>query len=88
MKLLYDYELKNAPGKSVVGVEVTYPPNGWTPPHTHSGATVVATVTEGQILSGMNGNPPKVYEVGEHFMICPAAITRWGRTTARKLRRR
>ncbi|KAL1851980.1 hypothetical protein Daus18300_012403 [Diaporthe australafricana] len=70
-KILYDYELQNAPGKSIVGLEVVYPPCGFTPPHTHAGATVVAHVTEGSILSGMNGNPPRVYEVGESFMELP-----------------
>lgn len=69
--MLYDYELKNAPGKSIVGFEVHFPPGGYTPPHRHAGASVVATVTEGQMLSGMNGNPPKVYEVGESFMELP-----------------
>lgn len=71
LKVLYDYELSNAPGKSIVGVEVTYGPGGWTPPHRHAGATVVALVTEGSLLSGMNGNPPKVYEVGESFREMP-----------------
>ncbi|KAM5347426.1 hypothetical protein ACJ41O_010431 [Fusarium nematophilum] len=71
VKVLYDYELRNAPGKSIVGIQVHYVPNGWTPPHTHAGATVVATVTQGRILSGMNGNPPRVYQVGESFMELP-----------------
>ncbi|KAF4965001.1 hypothetical protein FSARC_7135 [Fusarium sarcochroum] len=71
VKILYDYELTNALGKSIVALEVHYVPNGWTPPHTHAGATVVATVTQGRILSGMNGNPPKVYNVGESFRELP-----------------
>jgi quercetin dioxygenase-like cupin family protein len=69
--VLYDHKLQNAPGKSIIALEVTYPPNGFTPPHRHGGATVVATVNEGSILSGMNGNPPKVYNVGESFMEMP-----------------
>ncbi|KAF5253056.1 hypothetical protein FANTH_2030 [Fusarium anthophilum] len=71
VKILYDYELANAPGKSIVGLEVHYGPRGWTPPHTHSGATVAATVIKGQLLSGMNGNPPKVYNAGESFNELP-----------------
>ncbi|OAA56265.1 cupin domain protein [Niveomyces insectorum RCEF 264] len=71
IKLLYDYKLKNAPGKSVVGVEVQFPPGGSTPPHRHGGATVVVTVTDGEVLSGMNGNAPVVYGVGETFMELP-----------------
>ena len=71
IKPLYDHELKNAPGKSIIGVEVSFVGDAWTPPHRHAGATVVATVLEGEILSGMNGNPPKVYKVGESFMEQP-----------------
>lgn len=71
VRVLYDYELKSAPGKSIVALELEYPPNGFTPPHRHGGATVMALVTEGHILSGMNGNPPKVYEVGESFIEQP-----------------
>ncbi|ETS76467.1 hypothetical protein PFICI_11854 [Pestalotiopsis fici W106-1] len=69
--ILYGHELKNAPGKSIVTIELDFPPNGYTPPHRHSGATVIALVTEGSILSGMNGNPPKVYQAGEHFLEQP-----------------
>ncbi|CEJ91346.1 hypothetical protein VHEMI07064 [[Torrubiella] hemipterigena] len=71
VKVLYDYELTNAPGKSLIGIEVSYLPNGYTPPHRHSGATVVGMTIEGEILSGMNGNPPQVYKVGESFRELP-----------------
>ncbi|KAK1707967.1 uncharacterized protein BDZ83DRAFT_592979 [Colletotrichum acutatum] len=71
VKVLYDYELANAEGKSIVGLEVTYPPNSTTPPRQHAGATVVVNVIEGKLLSGMNGDPPKVYGVGESFMELP-----------------
>ncbi|KAK2608183.1 hypothetical protein N8I77_006807 [Diaporthe amygdali] len=80
--ILYDYELKNAPGKSIVGLEVTYPPGGFTPPPTHAGATVVAHVTEGCILSGMNGNPPRVYGAGESFMETPGCHHTAGENTS------
>ena len=71
IRVLYDYELKGASGKSIVALELDYSPNGFTPPHRDDGATVMAPVTEGHILSGMNGNPPKVYEVGESFIEQP-----------------
>ncbi|CAK7237613.1 hypothetical protein SBRCBS47491_010044 [Sporothrix bragantina] len=71
VNVLYNYELKNAPGKSIVGLEIQYPPGGFTPPHRHGGATVVATITDGEVLSGMNDNPPKVYAVGESFIEQP-----------------
>lgn len=71
VQVLYDHELQNAAGKSIIGIEVTYPPDGFTPPHRHSGTTVVARATEGSILSGFNGEPPRVYGVGESFMESP-----------------
>ncbi|EQB44581.1 hypothetical protein CGLO_16656 [Colletotrichum gloeosporioides Cg-14] len=83
VKVLYDYQLQNAPGKSIVGVEVEYPPDGFTPPHRHSGATVIARVTEGTILSGMNGNPPQVYKVGESFMEKPGCHHTVGENNSR-----
>jgi quercetin dioxygenase-like cupin family protein len=71
IEIVFDHELTNAPGKSIVGVQLEYPPNGFTPPHRHGGATVVAVIQEGQVLSGMNGNPPKVYNPGESFIERP-----------------
>ncbi|SPN96544.1 related to cupin domain protein [Cephalotrichum gorgonifer] len=71
IKVLFDYELPNAPGKSIIGLQLDYPPNGFTPPHRHGGASVVALVLEGELLSGMNGNPPQVYTPGEAFLERP-----------------
>ncbi|KAJ4286912.1 hypothetical protein N0V88_007857 [Collariella sp. IMI 366227] len=71
LRILYDYELTNCPGKSIVGLELVYAPGGWSPPHRHAGATAVAYVLEGKFLSGMNGNEPKVYEAGEKFVERP-----------------
>ncbi|KAF4920887.1 hypothetical protein CGCVW01_v006458, partial [Colletotrichum viniferum] len=85
VKVLYDYQLQNAPGKSIVGVDVEYPPDGFTPPHRHSGATVIARVTEGTILRGMNGNPPQVYKVGESFMEQPGCHHTVGENNSRVL---
>lgn len=83
VKLLYDHVLPNVPGKSIVGLEVTYPPGGFTPPHRHAGATVVARVTEGSILSGMNGEPPTVYGVGEGFVEMPGCHHTVGENASR-----
>jgi quercetin dioxygenase-like cupin family protein len=71
IKFHYDNELPNAPGMSIVAIQVDYVPNGFTPPHRHGGATVSVLVTKGQVLSGMNGNPPKVYGAGETFAEMP-----------------
>ncbi|KAH7014843.1 RmlC-like cupin domain-containing protein [Ilyonectria destructans] len=69
--IMFDYELPNAPGKSLIGLKVVLPPNGWTPPHRHGGAHIVAIIQEGEMLSGMNGNPAQVYKPGETFRELP-----------------
>lgn len=71
VKVLYDYEIPNAPGKSIVCQQVDFPPNAFTPPHRHGGATVSAVVISGEVLSGMNGNPPEVYGPGGTFLERP-----------------
>jgi quercetin dioxygenase-like cupin family protein len=55
----------------MVGLELFYEPGGWSPPHRHAGATAVAYVLEGKFLSGMNGNPAKMYGPGEQFIEQP-----------------
>lgn len=71
VKVAFDYELANCPGKSIIGLQLELPPGGWTPPHRHGGAQVVALIQEGEMLSGMNGNPPKVYGPEQTFMELP-----------------
>ncbi|KAK0649969.1 hypothetical protein B0T16DRAFT_457330 [Cercophora newfieldiana] len=71
IKILYDVELTNCPGKSLVALELVYKPDGTTPPHRHAGATAVAYVLDGEFLSGMNGNPAQVYYEGQHFVERP-----------------
>ena len=58
------------PGKQFIGLKVTAPPNSATPPHTHGGAAVCATVIQGRTLNQMvcpDGHVigPKIYEKGE-----------------------
>lgn len=60
------------PGLAFVGLKVTSPPNAATPPHTHGGAAVSATVIEGRVLNQMvcaDGHVigPKIYERGESW---------------------
>ncbi|KFX96905.1 hypothetical protein V490_03074 [Pseudogymnoascus sp. VKM F-3557] len=68
---LFQYELRNCPGMTIVGVRLDYPAGGFTPPHRHGGAQVVAIITDGEVLSGMNDNPPKVYGKGQNFLELP-----------------
>lgn len=83
IKILFDHELTNAPGKSLIGVHLDYPPEGFTPPHRHGGATVVAYVLTGELLSGMNGNPAKVYKPGETFIELPGCHHTVGENTSK-----
>ncbi|OJJ56087.1 hypothetical protein ASPSYDRAFT_60196 [Aspergillus sydowii CBS 593.65] len=48
----------NLPGKQIVVVKLWYSPNAASPPHTHSGATIVGVVTEGTVLNQMNDDDP------------------------------
>jgi len=50
---------------------VEFPPNGSTPPHRHGGASVIAHVIQGTILSKMNDSPAKVYQAGESWYEAP-----------------
>lgn len=45
----------------------------------------MAHVTEGSILSGMNGNPPRVYKAGESFMETPGCHHTAGENNSREI---
>ncbi|KAK3068667.1 hypothetical protein LTR53_013581 [Teratosphaeriaceae sp. CCFEE 6253] len=65
----------NALGKAFVGLKVTAPRNAATPPHTHGGSAVSATVIQGRVLNQMVCGAytigPKVYEKGESWYEAP-----------------
>jgi quercetin dioxygenase-like cupin family protein len=65
--------LPNVPGKSITTVMVTYPPNGKTPPHRHPGS-VTAVVLKGAVLSGLNGQAPRIYRPGEAWFEPPGTL--------------
>ena len=72
--LVFDHALPNVPGKSMKGVLVEYQPGGSSPAHTHpDSAFIYATVLEGAIRSSVNGDPEKVYGVGDSFYEEPGA---------------
>ncbi|KAL5093686.1 hypothetical protein Trisim1_010416 [Trichoderma cf. simile WF8] len=71
VELIYQNKLPNCPGKSSVGLRVTYPPNGSTPPHRHAGASVSAFVIKGTVLSKMNDGPTEVFQEGESWFEAP-----------------
>ena len=68
VRLVYQHELPNVPGKSIKGVLVEYGPGGSSPAHVHpASAFIYATVLEGEIASAVNEGGVKTYHAGESF---------------------
>jgi quercetin dioxygenase-like cupin family protein len=62
------------PGKSIVGVVVTYPPGGATPAHRHApSAFIVGYVLSGAIRSQADDGDARVYHAGETWTEEPGA---------------
>ncbi|MCO4864639.1 cupin domain-containing protein [Cupriavidus sp. WGlv3] len=67
-------EIPNIPGKSLIAVEVVYPPGGASPPHTHARSSFIyAYVVSGSIASKVNDEPERVYKAGESFFENPGS---------------
>lgn len=70
----FSHVIPNVPGKSLVAVEVTYPPGGASAPHRHAGsAFIYAYVVSGEIQSQVGDGPARVYKAGESFYEEPGA---------------
>jgi quercetin dioxygenase-like cupin family protein len=64
----FDRPITNIPGKSLIALEVLYPPGGASLPHVHSkSAFIYAYVVSGSIASKVNDGPERVYKAGESF---------------------
>jgi quercetin dioxygenase-like cupin family protein len=64
----------NVAGKSLVGVSVSYPPGAQSGAHRHANsAFIVAYVISGAIRSQVEGEPARVYRVGETWIEAPGA---------------
>ena len=62
------------PGKSVVAVEVEYPPGAASLPHAHAkSAFIYAYVVSGAIESQVNDGAKRVYRAGESFFEDPGS---------------
>ncbi|KAL8830709.1 MAG: hypothetical protein Q9170_005616 [Blastenia crenularia] len=70
-KLLSHQHPPNIPGKSIITLLVTLPPNAATPSHTHSGAAVTALMVRGASLNQMNDDESRIYREGESFYEAP-----------------
>lgn len=71
---VFERAIPNIPGKKLIAVEVTYPPGGKSAPHLHSqSAFIYAHVLSGAIRSQVDGEPVRVYQVGEGFYENPGS---------------
>jgi quercetin dioxygenase-like cupin family protein len=83
VKTIFSRPIANVPGKSLVAVEVSYPPGGASAPHHHSGsAFVYAYVVSGQIASQVEGQPERIYRAGESWYETPGAHHLIGRNAS------
>jgi quercetin dioxygenase-like cupin family protein len=70
----FNNPIPNIPGKSLLGVVVSYPPGGKNKSHHHApSAFITAYVLEGAVRSQVDGGPVKVYHAGEYFTEKPGA---------------
>jgi quercetin dioxygenase-like cupin family protein len=73
-KTNFSHPISNVPGKSLVAVEVSYPPGGASAPHHHSNsAFIYAYVVSGQVASQVEGQPEHIYRAGECWYETPGA---------------
>lgn len=71
---VFDQPIANIPGKSLIAVEVDYPPGGTSPSHRHAGsAFIMAYVISGAIRSQVAGQPEHVYTAGQTWYEDPGA---------------
>ncbi|MDY0883646.1 cupin domain-containing protein [Dongia soli] len=70
----FAHAIPNIPGKSLIAVEVTYPPGGASLPHHHAkSAFIYAYVLSGAIESQVAGEPARIYHTGETWYEAPGA---------------
>jgi quercetin dioxygenase-like cupin family protein len=80
----FSHAIPNIPGKSLVAVEVSYPPGGASQPHTHAkSAFIYAYVVSGAIESQVNDEPAHVYTAGQAFYEEPGAQHRISRNASK-----
>ena len=79
----FTHVLPNVPGKSLVAVEVSYPPGGASTSHRHAGsAFIYAYVLSGEIESQVGDSPSRIYKVGDSFYEEPGAHHRISRNAS------
>lgn len=74
VKLVFEKPIPNIKGKSLIALEVTYPPGGKSPSHHHPGsAFVYAHILSGAVRSQVDNEPAKVFRAGEGFYEVPGS---------------
>jgi len=70
----FEQAIPNLPGKSLIAVEVDYPPGGASVPHVHAkSGFIYAYVVSGAIESKVNDAETKVYKAGQSWSEPPGA---------------
>ena len=70
----FSHVIPNIPGKSLIAVEVVFPPGKVSPAHHHAkSAFIYGYVVSGSIRSQVEGQPARVYKAGESFFEEPGA---------------
>ena len=70
---LLQQPIGNVPGKTFTAVNVNFGPSVKAEPHRHGDAFVYAYVLSGSVRSQLEGQPAKVYGVGESWFEPPGA---------------
>ena len=80
----FSHAIPNIPGKSLVAVEVAYPPGAASQPHTHAkSAFIYAYVVSGAIESQVDDGPARIYTAGQSFHEEPGAHHRISRNASK-----
>ncbi|WP_312590742.1 cupin domain-containing protein [Stenotrophomonas maltophilia] len=70
----FEQAIPNLPGKSLIAVEVLYPPGGSSVPHVHANsAFIYAYVVSGAIESKVNDGDVRVFHAGQSWSEPPGA---------------
>jgi quercetin dioxygenase-like cupin family protein len=71
---VFQHEIPNIDGRSMVAEVVSYPPGGASPSHRHAGsAFIYAYVLSGAIRSQVGDEPPTTYHIGQGFYEDPGS---------------
>jgi quercetin dioxygenase-like cupin family protein len=71
---VFQEAIPNVPGKSLIGILVSYPPGSASRAHYHPrSAFIAAYVLSGSVRSQENNGPVRVYHAGEHWTEPPGS---------------